>query len=77
MRLAYDVARCTGETESGFRCVMKNNCLRYLARFHDEKDPNLPSRGLPFTNAPGCIEKTALECPLKLTAKVYDPNEKM
>jgi uncharacterized protein YchJ len=60
--LPQDISRCTGETESGVSCHMKQNCKRYLA--YKLKDADYVS----VITAPECIEHTPLECPLKIIA---------
>lgn len=62
MILPNDHSRCTGHTEDGHQCHMKQNCKRYLA--YKLKDADYVS----VITAPECIEHTPLECPLKIIA---------
>lgn len=62
MILNTDTARCTGQTESGYLCKMRQNCKRYLSYTLDDE------AYVPVTTAPECIEDTPLQCPLKITA---------
>jgi hypothetical protein len=62
MILPRDYARCTGITTKKHKCVMKQNCKRYLAYTLDDESY------VSVTNAPDCIEQTPLDCPLKITA---------
>ena len=68
MILPKDICKCTGETETGVNCHMKQNCKRYLSYTLDDEVY------VPVTTAPACIEHTPLECPLKITA--YEENKK-
>ena len=68
MILPRDICKCTGKTETGVNCHMKQNCKRYLSYTLDDEVY------VPVTTAPDCIEHTPLECPLKITA--YEENKK-
>jgi len=66
--LNNDTSRCTGITSNNIHCVMKNNCLRHITYQHDtirgrETNEIIYTSVLP---APNCIEKTKLNCPLKI-----------
>lgn len=60
--LNRDTSRCTGETETGVNCHMKQNCKRYLSYTLDDEVY------VPVITAPACIEHTPLQCPLKIIA---------
>jgi hypothetical protein len=62
MILPNDHSRCTGHTEDGHQCHMKQNCKRYLAYTLNNKD------NVWVTSAPDCIKATPLDCPLKIIA---------
>ncbi len=60
MILKEDIARCTGTTQDGVKCSMRQECKRYLSYTLDDEVY------VPLMNAPDCIEHTPLECPLKI-----------
>lgn len=62
MILPRDYSRCTGHTQDGHQCHMKQNCKRYLSYTIDDKFY------VPVTTAPDCIKQTPLDCPLKIIA---------
>jgi hypothetical protein len=62
MVLNRDMARCTGKTQDGVNCHMKQNCKRYLSYTLDDECY------VSVITAPSCIEYTPLECPLKIVA---------
>lgn len=66
MILPNDIQKCTGQTRSGIRCNMKQNCKRYLSYTLDDEVY------VPVASAPESIEENSLNCELKIIA--YNEN---
>jgi hypothetical protein len=64
--LPNDVQKCTGETANGFKCVMRQNCKRYLDFFLNKDIDEFDI--FPMSAAPSSIEQNTLDCPLKIQA---------
>ncbi len=64
MILPTDICKCTGSTQEGVKCGIRQDCKRYLSYTLDDEVY------VPVMNAPNCIEHTPLECPVKISASL-------